>query len=152
MEPRGRNRGSGRGGGRGGRGGWRRNAGDKQYRDHHGGEGSETGAPEHRGRGRGGAHRGRGRQEHRGRGHPSPRGRISEKEVEEEVDVKHSDDEDFGPSASSRRKLVSNWDRYEAAEKEGIGESGQSQRGEDFSVLLSSAGRNDQTMKQCCFV
>ncbi|MGH0124453.1 UNVERIFIED_CONTAM: hypothetical protein FKN15_073068 [Acipenser sinensis] len=131
MEPRARNRGSGRGGGRGG---WRRNVGDKQNRD-----GGETGAPEHRGRGRGGAHRGRGRQEHRGRGHTSPRGRISEKQVEEEVDVKHSDDEDFGPSVFSRRKLVSNWDRYEAAEKEEVGESGQSQRGADFSVLLSSA-------------
>ncbi|KAK6479200.1 cell death regulator Aven [Huso huso] len=138
MEPRARNRGSGRGGGRGGRGGWRRNAGDKQNRD--GGDGSETGAPEHRGRGRGGAHRGRGRQEHRGRGHTPARGRISEKQVEEEVDVKHSDDEDFGPSVFSRRKLVSNWDRYEAAEKEEVGESGQSQRGADFSVLLSSAG------------
>ncbi|KAK6481193.1 cell death regulator Aven [Huso huso] len=137
MEPRARNRGSGRGGGRGG---WRRNAGDKQNRD-----GGEMGAPEHRGRGRGGAHRGRGRQEHRGRGHTSARGRISEKQVrgknvEEEVDVKHSDDEDFGPSVFSRRKLVSNWDRYEAAEKEEVGESGQSQRGADFSVLLSSAG------------
>ncbi|RXM99352.1 Cell death regulator Aven [Acipenser ruthenus] len=60
--------------------------------------------------------------------------------VEEEVDVKQSDDEDFGPSVFSRRKLVSNWDRYEAAEKEEVGESGQSQRGADFSVLLSSAG------------
>ncbi|MGH0131346.1 UNVERIFIED_CONTAM: hypothetical protein FKN15_047690 [Acipenser sinensis] len=59
--------------------------------------------------------------------------------VEEEVDVKHSDDEDFRPSVFSRRKLVSNWDRYEAAEKEEVGESGQSQRGADFSVLLSSA-------------
>ncbi|XP_019406594.1 PREDICTED: cell death regulator Aven [Crocodylus porosus] len=40
----------------------------------------------------------------------------------------------------SRRKIVSNWNRYEDAEKEAQNESGESQRGSDFSVLLSSAG------------
>ncbi|NWR70936.1 AVEN regulator, partial [Centropus unirufus] len=40
----------------------------------------------------------------------------------------------------SRRKIVSNWSRYEDTEKEGEGERGESQRGTDFSVLLSSAG------------
>ncbi|NWU79646.1 AVEN regulator, partial [Onychorhynchus coronatus] len=40
----------------------------------------------------------------------------------------------------SRRKLLSNWNRYEDSEKEGQSEHGESQRGTDFSVLLSSAG------------
>lgn len=40
----------------------------------------------------------------------------------------------------SRRKIVSNWDRYEDAEKAAQQESGESQRGTDFSILLSSAG------------
>ncbi|NXC50238.1 AVEN regulator, partial [Penelope pileata] len=40
----------------------------------------------------------------------------------------------------SRRKILSNWNRYEDAEKEGQRECGESQRGTDFSVLLSSAG------------
>lgn len=40
----------------------------------------------------------------------------------------------------SRRKIVSNWDRYQDSEKEVAKEGGESQRGTDFSVLLSSAG------------
>lgn len=40
----------------------------------------------------------------------------------------------------SKRKIVSNWDRYQDTEKEVDNESGESQRGTDFSVLLSSAG------------
>lgn len=40
----------------------------------------------------------------------------------------------------SKRKIVSNWDRYQDTEKEVDKESGESQRGTDFSVLLSSAG------------
>ncbi|NWR33346.1 AVEN regulator, partial [Tachuris rubrigastra] len=40
----------------------------------------------------------------------------------------------------SRRKLLSNWNRYEDTEKEGQSEQEESQRGTDFSVLLSSAG------------
>ncbi|NXK59776.1 AVEN regulator, partial [Sylvietta virens] len=40
----------------------------------------------------------------------------------------------------SRRKVFSNWSRYEDTEKEGRSEAGESQRGTDFSVLLSSAG------------
>ncbi|NWY66662.1 AVEN regulator, partial [Erithacus rubecula] len=40
----------------------------------------------------------------------------------------------------SRRKVFSNWSRYEDTEKEGQCEAGESQRGTDFSVLLSSAG------------
>ncbi|NXJ60050.1 AVEN regulator, partial [Rostratula benghalensis] len=40
----------------------------------------------------------------------------------------------------SKRKIFSNWSRYEDTEKEGQSEHGESQRGTDFSVLLSSAG------------
>ncbi|NXP09341.1 AVEN regulator, partial [Thinocorus orbignyianus] len=40
----------------------------------------------------------------------------------------------------SKRKIFSNWSRYEDTEKEGQSERGESQRGTDFSVLLSSAG------------
>lgn len=56
-----------------------------------------------------------------------------------------SDSETYGEENDeegnfSRRKIVSNWDRYQDTEKEVNGESGESQRGTDFSVLLSSAG------------
>lgn len=46
----------------------------------------------------------------------------------------------------SKRKIVSNWNRYEGedAEKEAQNESGESQRGTDFSVLLSSAGKDEK--------
>ncbi|NWX85731.1 AVEN regulator, partial [Nothoprocta pentlandii] len=40
----------------------------------------------------------------------------------------------------SRRKIVSNWSRYEDAEREN--DSAESQRGTDFNVLLSSAGKH----------
>ncbi|NWV00082.1 AVEN regulator, partial [Upupa epops] len=40
----------------------------------------------------------------------------------------------------SRRKVFSNWSRYEDTEEEEHSECGESQRGTDFSVLLSSAG------------
>ncbi|NXU52493.1 AVEN regulator, partial [Turnix velox] len=40
----------------------------------------------------------------------------------------------------SRRKIFSNWSRYEDTEKEGQSECGLSQRGADFNALLSSAG------------
>ncbi|XP_015206237.1 cell death regulator Aven isoform X2 [Lepisosteus oculatus] len=123
MEQRSRHRGGG---------GWRRGG--------HSGGGSEsgTGTPtEHRGRGRGGPHRGRGRRDHhRGRGRSGPP-RCDR--AEDEVDNKEDHEED-GPDIFSRRKLESNWDRYEAAEKEELCEGNQTKRGEDFHVLLSSAG------------
>ncbi|XP_070791928.1 cell death regulator Aven [Pituophis catenifer annectens] len=55
-----------------------------------------------------------------------------------EVDLPEIGKEDRGNY--SRRKLVSNWHRYEESEKETQNGSGESQRGTDFSVLLSSAG------------
>lgn len=50
-------------------------------------------------------------------------------------------EEEEGHGSFSRRKLVSNWDRYEDAEKEAQQDAGESQRGTDFSILLSSAGK-----------
>ncbi|XP_041132046.1 cell death regulator Aven-like isoform X2 [Polyodon spathula] len=41
--------------------------------------------------------------------------------VEEQVDVKHSDDEDFGPSVFSWRKQVTKWDWYEAVRRRELG-------------------------------
>ncbi|XP_053925039.1 cell death regulator Aven isoform X2 [Cuculus canorus] len=62
-------------------------------------------------------------------------------EVEEEDDTESQQQEENEELKSySRRKIVSNWSRYEDTEKEGQSEHGESQRGTDFSVLLSSAG------------
>lgn len=41
----------------------------------------------------------------------------------------------------SRRKLETNWDRYKESEKEEINEDVPSQRGTDYHVLLTSAGK-----------
>ncbi|XP_066464596.1 cell death regulator Aven isoform X2 [Eleutherodactylus coqui] len=89
----------------------------------------------YRGRGCGGdreyVHRG-----HRdgGRG----RSRPVEPEKEEGNDVAEHQENEQQSSEFSRRKVLSNWDRYEASEKET--ESEVLQRGTDYSVLLSSAG------------
>ncbi|XP_039597186.1 cell death regulator Aven isoform X2 [Polypterus senegalus] len=93
-----------------------------------------------RGRGRGSHHRGRGRRDHhhRGRGHPAA-SRVREEEEEGE-NGEESKEEDGYSGVFSKRKLISNWDRYEAEEKENLGESVPLQRGADFNVLLSSAG------------
>lgn len=40
----------------------------------------------------------------------------------------------------SRRKLESNWDRYEESEKQEMDDDTPTQRGSDFHVLLESAG------------
>lgn len=56
------------------------------------------------------------------------------------AEVKHSSDLRLRARDYSKRKIVSNWDRYQDTEKEVDNESGEAQRGTDFSVLLSSAG------------
>ncbi|KFU85227.1 Cell death regulator Aven, partial [Chaetura pelagica] len=58
-------------------------------------------------------------------------------QVEEDDDTESQEEE---LKSYSRRKVFSNWSRYENTDKEGQSESGESQRGTDFSVLLSSAG------------
>ncbi|KAM6274419.1 cell death regulator Aven [Porphyrio hochstetteri] len=98
------------------------------------------------GRGRGGAHGyrgggGRGRREHRGRGAAPPPAAHRHRRVEEDDDTESQEEEGKEELKSySRRKISSNWSRYEETEKERQAECGESQRGTDFSVLLSSAG------------
>ncbi|XP_066492509.1 cell death regulator Aven isoform X2 [Tiliqua scincoides] len=60
---------------------------------------------------------------------------MAPKAADNELEEEEKDQGSF-----SRRKIVSNWDRYENAEKEAQQEGGESQRGTDFSILLSSAG------------
>ncbi|KAL2790319.1 cell death regulator Aven, partial [Daubentonia madagascariensis] len=60
--------------------------------------------------------------------------------VEEDSDAETYGEENNEQGNYSKRKIVSNWDRYQDIEKEVNNESGGSQRGTDFTVLLSSAG------------
>ncbi|XP_044128355.1 cell death regulator Aven [Bufo gargarizans] len=89
----------------------------------------------YRGRGSGGdrdyAHRG-----HRDAGRDQRR--PPEPEKEEGNDVAEHQEHEEQSSEFSRRKVLSNWGRYEAAEKEA--ETEVLQRGTDYGVLLSSAG------------
>ncbi|XP_030740766.1 cell death regulator Aven [Echinops telfairi] len=61
-------------------------------------------------------------------------------EAEDDSDADTYGDENEDQGTYSKRKIVSNWDRYQDTEKGAENESGESQRGTDFSVLLSSAG------------
>ncbi|XP_072540846.1 cell death regulator Aven [Salminus brasiliensis] len=122
--------------GRGGRargGQWRRGGGGAQ----------DTGAPgERRGRGRGGHYRGRGKRDHyrgRGRGGADGSARFFSNRGQEEQDDKENLEEEM-PDFYSRRKLESNWDRYEESEKEEVSDDIPVSRGTDYHVLLSSAG------------
>lgn len=63
-------------------------------------------------------------------------------QVEDDSDAETYGEENNEQGSYSKRKIVSNWDRYQDTEKEVDNESGESQRGTDFSVLLSSAGKN----------
>ncbi|XP_032337479.1 cell death regulator Aven [Camelus ferus] len=112
-------RGGGGGGGGGGDGGGRRGRG-RGFRGGRGGRG-------------GGAPRG-------GRRDPGGRGAEATAPVEDDSDAETYGEENEEQGNYSRRKIVSNWDRYQDTEKEVDNESGESQRGTDFSVLLSSAG------------
>ncbi|XP_062858399.1 cell death regulator Aven isoform X2 [Trichomycterus rosablanca] len=125
-------RGAGRGGGRGSQ--WRRGGSA--------GIGDNTGTGERRARGRGGRYRSRGKRDHyrgRGRAHPGDgaadlfRRRHDEQNNEEEI-------EEETPDVFSRRKLESNWDRYEESEKAEADDDVPAERGTDYNVLLSSAG------------
>uniref|UniRef100_A0A8C8RMU9 Apoptosis and caspase activation inhibitor n=1 Tax=Pelusios castaneus TaxID=367368 RepID=A0A8C8RMU9_9SAUR len=97
-------------------------------------------------RGRGGAHGqggggGRGRRDPRGRrGASPPPARYHRRADDDDDDPESQDDEKEERRGYSRRKVISNWNRYEDAEKEAQNESEASQRGTDFRVLLSSAG------------
>ncbi|KAM6181036.1 cell death regulator Aven [Erethizon dorsatum] len=96
-----------------------------------------------RGRGRGfrGNRGGRGGGGPRGgRREPGRRGAWSTAPVEDDSDAETHREENDEQENYSKRKIISNWDRYQDTEKEVNNESGESQRGTDFSVLLSSAG------------
>uniref|UniRef100_W5KBM5 Apoptosis, caspase activation inhibitor n=1 Tax=Astyanax mexicanus TaxID=7994 RepID=W5KBM5_ASTMX len=128
--------------GRGGRargGQWRRGGGGGGG----GGGAQDAGVPgERRGRGRGGHHRGRGKRDHyRGRGRGGAEGpvRFFSNRDQEEQDDKENFEEEM-PNFYSRRKLESNWDRYEETEKEEANDDIPISRGTDYHVLLSSAG------------
>ncbi|KAM4014499.1 cell death regulator Aven isoform 2-T2 [Anomaloglossus baeobatrachus] len=102
----------------------------------------ERGRSKHRRGGGGGRrpYRGRGSggdREFVHRGHRDVRG-PPEPEKEEENDAAKHQENDEQSSEFSRRKILSNWDRYEEAAKET--ESEVVQRGTDYGVLLSSAG------------
>ncbi|XP_051909618.1 cell death regulator Aven [Hippocampus zosterae] len=113
------NRGRGGGWKRGGRGG---NDGDKFCGDR---------------RGRGGHHRGRAKKDHhRGRG----RGGAHATEFQHWDQVEGDSQEEGQSAIFSRRKLESNWDRYEDSEKQETTDNLPTQRGTDYHVLLGSAG------------
>ncbi|ELK05576.1 Cell death regulator Aven [Pteropus alecto] len=65
---------------------------------------------------------------------------VGAMQVEDDSDAETYGEENEEQGNYSKRKIVSNWDRYQDTEKEVDNESGESQRGTDFSVLLSSAG------------
>ncbi|KAL1785967.1 cell death regulator Aven [Sigmodon hispidus] len=125
-------------GSRGRRGGRERPGGDREWAGAAAalarGGGGDGGGRRGRGRGFRGGRGGRGRRESGGRG-----ARASTR-VEDDSDSETHEEENDEQGNFSRRKIVSNWDRYQDAEKEVNDESGESQRGTDFSVLLSSAG------------
>ncbi|XDA78234.1 hypothetical protein R6Z07F_008337 [Ovis aries] len=104
------------------------------------GGGGDGGGRRGRGRGFRGGRGGRGGGAPRGgRREPGGRGaRISEP-IEDDSDAETYGEENEEQGNYSKRKIVSNWDRYQDTEKEVDNESGESQRGTDFSVLLSSA-------------
>ncbi|XP_061561147.1 cell death regulator Aven [Phycodurus eques] len=112
-------------------GGWKR-----------GGRGGNDGGRfggEHRGRGRGGHHRGRGTKDHhRGRGRG---GNVHATEFQHRSEVEEGDfDEEGHSTVFSRRKLQSNWDRYEDSERQETPDKMPTLRGTDYHVLLGSAG------------
>ncbi|XP_032398547.1 cell death regulator Aven isoform X2 [Etheostoma spectabile] len=114
-----------------GRGGsWKRGGRGANDSDSFGGE--------HRGRGRGG--RGRSKRDHyRGRGRGgSAHAAVFQRGDQDEGD--NSEGEGDRMEVFSRRKLESNWDRYEVSERPEPDEDMPTQRGTDYHVLLGSAG------------
>uniref|UniRef100_G3NYU0 Apoptosis, caspase activation inhibitor n=1 Tax=Gasterosteus aculeatus aculeatus TaxID=481459 RepID=G3NYU0_GASAC len=107
-----------------------------------GGSNGESVGGEQRGRGRGGHHRGRGKRDHyrgRGRGGSGPSADFQHRDKGEDEGDNFQEEGDR-KEVFSRRKLASNWDRYEASEREEPDEDTPTQRGTDYHVLLESAG------------
>lgn len=105
------------------------------------GGGGDGGGRRGRGRGFRGGRGGRGGGAPRGgRREPGGWGARTSEPIEDDSDAETYGEENEEQGNYSKRKIVSNWDRYQDTEKEVDNESGESQRGTDFSVLLSSAG------------
>ncbi|KAK7907583.1 hypothetical protein WMY93_016195 [Mugilogobius chulae] len=118
-----------------------RGRGGSGKRGGRGGHDSDSHTGEYRGRGRGGHYRSRGKRDHyRGRGRGEGGGHAADcfrRRDQDEVDF---DGDDHVTQTFSRRKLESNWNRYEASETQDVDEDMPTQRGSDYSVLLQSAG------------
>ncbi|XP_058468929.1 cell death regulator Aven [Solea solea] len=118
-----------------GRGGvWRRGG--------RGGHDGDGGGGDHRGRGRAGHHRGRGRRDHyRGRGRGGGVDQAAEFHYRDQGDGDSGGEEEVNRRETfSRRKLESNWDRYQESERQEPDDDMPTQRGTDYHVLLESAG------------
>uniref|UniRef100_A0A3B4BBT4 Uncharacterized protein n=1 Tax=Periophthalmus magnuspinnatus TaxID=409849 RepID=A0A3B4BBT4_9GOBI len=104
-----------------------------------GGHDGDSHSGEYRGRGRGGQHRSRGKRDHyRGRGRGGAGGHAADfsRRDQDEGDIAG---DDHMTQSFSKRKLESNWNRYEGSETQEVDEDMPAQRGEDYSVLLQSA-------------
>lgn len=117
-----------------------RGRGGSGKRGGRGGNDSDSHSGEHRGRGRGGHYRGRGKRDHyRGRGRGASGHAADFHRRDQDQEEADFQDDDVTVSFS-RRKLQSNWDRYEASEKQAADDETPTQRGTDYHVLLQSAG------------
>ncbi|XP_076612340.1 cell death regulator Aven isoform X1 [Chaetodon auriga] len=117
-----------------------RGRGGSWKRGGRGGNDGDSFGGEHRGRGRGGHHRGRGKRDHyRGRGRGGS-GHTAEFHHRDQDDGDAFQEEDDRMEVFSRRKLESNWARYEESERQEPDDETPTQRGADYHVLLESAG------------
>ncbi|XP_035472653.2 cell death regulator Aven [Scophthalmus maximus] len=118
-----------------------RGRGGSWKRGGRGGHDGDSSGGEHRGRGRGGHHRGRGKRDHyRGRGRGEGAHAAFHYRDQDGGDDNVEEDDDNRQEVFSRRKLGSNWDRYEESERKQPDDDTPTQRGADFHVLLESAG------------
>ncbi|KAI9543857.1 hypothetical protein NQZ68_004905 [Dissostichus eleginoides] len=118
---------------------FRRGRGGSWKRGGRGGTDGESSGGEHRGRGRGGQTRGRGKRDHyrgRGRGGSGPSAELHPRDHDA---GEYFQEEDNSKEVFSRRKLESNWDRYEASERQEPDDETPAQRGTDYHVLMESA-------------
>ncbi|XP_038582166.1 cell death regulator Aven [Micropterus salmoides] len=117
-----------------------RSRGGNWKRGGRGGYDNDSSGGEHRGRGRGGHHRGRGKRDHyrgRGRGGGAHAAEFHHRDQDEGDNFQ---EEDGRMEMFSRRKLESNWDRYEVSERQEPDDDTPTQRGTDYHILLESAG------------
>ncbi|CAN9507922.1 unnamed protein product [Ophioblennius macclurei] len=118
-----------------------RGRGGSWKRGGRGGNDRDNSGSEYRGRGRGGHGRGRGKRDHyRGRGGRGGGGRGADFHQRDQDEDDTFEADDNRAETYSRRKLESNWDRYEEPEKQVSDDDLPAQRGTDYHVLLESAG------------